>query len=84
VPLGQRLVIEYLSAECNFGLPDSGDLVVITNGTTVPHHFTFTQGANQVGKSAGLLVKLYADPGTKVQTPVQFCNMSVSGRLVNI
>jgi hypothetical protein len=84
VPIGQRLVIEYISGACSSDPVPVGLLFVTTNGliigySVVPAFVAQTNATGYIGQS----VKLYADPGTKVSLPQgAHCTLIVSGRLV--
>jgi hypothetical protein len=100
VPVGQRLVIEYVSARCDadhpVGGPPNGIFVppsfgVVTNGRTIFHYIAMPVVSNHVPPpennfeallSVGSLVKIYADPGTTIDTGVRNCFISFSGQLV--
>jgi hypothetical protein len=90
VPVGKRLVIEYVSGVCSTA-PSAPDgrvsLTVTTNGQIQDHAFSstvFPMASQQTFAQFGHVVKIYADPGTTVaQTGANNCSgLSVSGRLV--
>jgi hypothetical protein len=82
VPTGQRLVIEYISGQCNTG--GNIEFLVTTGGSLNRHYVTIPPG-NVPNMEFGHLVKLYADPGTNVTMDNQglVCALSFSGLLVN-
>jgi len=89
VPVGQRLVIEYISGTCTVFPKNFLSIGATTNGTKMNHSFSLpvVNGPVAIGVAAefGDLVKIYADPGTNVvlEGGTDVCvNLTVSGRLV--
>ena len=97
VPLGQRLVIEYISGLCDavaFPSPnaiptyDRPRFQVTTNGVTLSHFIArpvnpvLTSNQFNTELVMGHLVKIYADPGTVVSLIADNCSLFFSGQLV--
>ena len=100
VPLGKRLVIEYVSGQCVLGPnPWPAFLVsIVTSGVTNNHAIAIPFNPSVSGASVyqlGHLVKLYADAGTNVTLTVNpnvngpqyapsTCVLAFSGQLANL
>jgi hypothetical protein len=90
VPTGQRLVIEYVSGQCDNSpqnIPPLPIISTVTSGTFNDHTIAmpFAAAAIQTVR-LGQVVKIYADPGTRVQLTVKDaadCLLTFSGQLVN-
>jgi hypothetical protein len=98
VPVGQRLIMEYVSGECtasgfsvNSVLFPSADLKVTTGGIQNTHTFAMPMplfSAPNIGNQINTeqfshSVKIYADAGSNVTFATpNFCNLTVSGQLV--
>jgi hypothetical protein len=80
VPVGQRLVIEYISGICVASVSDTNaNFTVVTNGITN----TYYPGLpNLTGALFSNLVKIYADPGTTIISAPGPCQLTFSGQLV--
>lgn len=82
VPIGKRLVLEYISAEIPEG---SGNVTVETTVGGNLAAWYFIQGSSTRGFFP---TRIYADPGTSVQVIVQGSNtqadVELSGHFVNI
>jgi hypothetical protein len=85
VPVGQRLVIEYVSGGCiGGGVPA---VVVTTNGLDFGYNFAIPIAPTGfIGEVVfGHVVKLYADAGSNVIVPLSAsCGMTFSGTLVSL
>jgi hypothetical protein len=91
VPVGKRLVIEFISATCSptgGGGVVPGPLAIIAPPGV--HYIVLTPGAGVGRAGVGQMMRLYADPGTKVNLTLYpttnaatvACNAASSGYLV--
>jgi hypothetical protein len=92
VPMGKRFVIEYVSGEClSLSNPvPIPEISVVTSGVlndhTIAIPFNPNPSISPLVWQVGHLVKLYADPGTKVTLTMNrgSCVLLFSGLLVNL
>ena len=86
VPLGQRLVIEYISGSCETAPHGTVRVRILTSGQSIAHQFTMPVSSPQnIFASFGHVVKFYADPGSSVtfEGSNNVCdNLIFSGQLV--
>jgi len=87
VPLGQRLVIDYISADAGLPVGDSilFDVATISGGAEVESHLPMTPQGTILGQAVFALsypVKIYADAGSTVTIAALAGGVNIYGGLI--
>jgi hypothetical protein len=102
VPANQRLIIEFAAGRCNVANGIISEVQIVTTASTNTHFYPLnvapltTVTAFFVAINFAHLVKIYADPGTRIEVDAGFggtlggppvagnCQVTLSGQLIDV